>query len=170
VLALGIYDARLRSAVLRGKQPHGAPLMAALADLLVDNWIADLLTEPFDVVVPVPHDWRRRFWRMHNSAETVAEQLARRLQRPCVSHVLRKPKPTPSQSAAPPSIRRLQQRGAFVASSTVGLAGVRILLVDDVLTTGATAHAAAQALRTLQPADIFVAVLARGLGHGHVRS
>lgn len=170
VMALGAYDGRLRSAVLRGKHPHGAPLVAAMTDLLVDAWIADLLTEPFNAVVPVPHHWRRRFLRLHNPPETIAEQLARRLQRPYTPHILRKPRPTPSQTHAPISVRRQQQRGAFECPETVDLTGARLLLVDDVLTTGATAHAAATALRSRHAADVIVAVLARGVGAAHVKT
>jgi ComF family protein len=170
VLALGVYDGRMRSAVLRGKQSHGAPLIAALTDLLVDACLADLLTEPFDAVVPVPHHWQRRIVRLHTPAETIAERLARRLQRPYTPHILRKSRATPSQTHAPPSVRRRQQRGAFEVPETTDLAGARLLLVDDVLTTGATAHGAATALRARHAADVIVAVLARGIGTPHVKS
>lgn len=170
VLALGVHDGLLRQAVLRGKHPHGAPLIAALTDLFMDTWIADLLTEPFDAIVPVPHDWRRRFWRLHTPAETIAERLSRRLQRPQALHILRKPRATPSQAASPPSVRRRQQRGAFEATATCDLTGARVLLVDDVLTTGATANAAAAALKSRNAADVIVVVLARGVGHAFARS
>jgi predicted amidophosphoribosyltransferase len=169
VLALGVYDGRMRWAVLRGKHPHGAPLIAALTDLLVDACIADLLTEPFDAVVPVPHHWRRRLMRLHTPAETIAERLARRLQRPYTPHILRKPRATPSQTHSPASVRRQQQRGAFECPEAVDLSGARLLLVDDVLTTGATAHAAATALRSRNAADVIIAVLARGIGAPHVK-
>jgi predicted amidophosphoribosyltransferase len=167
VIALGVYDDHLKSAVLRGKHPHGAPVIAALTDLLVDQRVTDLLSERFDVVASVPHDWRRRVWRVHTPAETIADQLAQRLQRPYLPQVLRKPRPTPSQTRSPPSLRRTQQRGAFTTSDTLDLTGVRVLLVDDVLTTGATAHAAATALKQQHVADVIVAVLARGLGQPH---
>jgi predicted amidophosphoribosyltransferase len=170
VLALGAYDGPLRSAVLRGKHPHGAPLIAALTDLLVETQTSDLLSERFDAVVPVPHDWQRRFWKLHTPAETIGSQLARRLQRPYVPQILRKPRATPKQGLSPRSVRRRQQRGAFEAPETVDLRGARLLLVDDVLTTGATAHAAATALRSRNAADVIVAVLARASGTPHVKS
>jgi predicted amidophosphoribosyltransferase len=168
VIALGVYDGTMRSMIVRGKRSHGAPLVTALTDLLVDERISDLLTEPFDAVVPVPHDWRRRFWRLHTPAETIGSRLAHRLQRPYAPHILRKPRPTPSQALSPASERRRQQRGAFEATETLDLTGARLLLVDDVLTTGATAHAAATALKARHAADVIVAVLARGLGESRV--
>lgn len=164
VLALGVYEGNLRSAILRGKEPTGAALVTALTDLLIDTCLGDLLTEPFDAVVPVPHDWRRRFWRLHSPAETIAHRLAQRLQRRYAPHLLRKPRSTPLQSRTPPALRRRQQRQAFEVPAVWNLAGARLLLVDDVLTTGATAHAAATALRDRQAADVLVVVLARGIG------
>jgi len=165
VLAWGVYDGLLRQTMLRGKSARGRPVILLLADLFLADLLPDLLTEPFDAVVPVPHDWRRRVWQLQAPSETFAERIASRLQRRYTPHILRKPRATPRQATAPPSVRRRQQRGAFVVPPGLDLTGARLLLVDDVLTTGATAHAAAQALRAAGAADIVVAVLVRGLGH-----
>jgi LSD1 subclass zinc finger protein len=165
VLAWGVYEGRLRQTILQAKGVHGRPAVMLLADLFLNDALADLLTEPFDVIVPVPHDWRRRVWQLHAPSETFAERLAQRLERRYTPQILQKPRPTPRQIAAPASIRRRQQRGAFVVPESVSLDGARVLLVDDVLTTGATAHAASQALRQAGAADVIVAVLARGVGH-----
>lgn len=164
VLALGEYDAELRRAVLAGKTPHGAPYIVALTDAFLDSAISELLTETYDAIIPVPHHWQRRFWQMHSASETVAERLAKQLRRPYAPHILRKPLATPLQAAAAPSERRRQQRGAFDVVPGCRLDGLRLLLVDDVLTTGATAHAAAQTLRSAGAADVIVAVLARAIG------
>ncbi|MDZ4685812.1 MAG: double zinc ribbon domain-containing protein [Planctomycetaceae bacterium] len=170
VLAWGVYDGLLRSTILSGKTVHGRPLVMLLADLFLNDLLADLLTEPFDAIVPVPHDWRRRVWQLHSPSETFAERLAGRLQRRYAPQILRKPRATPRQAAAPPSVRRRQQRGAFVVPESLDLTGARLLLVDDVLTTGATAHAASQALREAGAADVVVAVLARASGQHSARA
>lgn len=164
VLAWGLYDGLLQQTILQAKMTHGRPLAMALADLLLDDALPDLLTEPFDAVVPVPHDWQRRVWQLHTPSETIAERLASRLDRRFLPQLLSKPRPTPRQAAAPPSVRRRQQKGAFVVPEQRSLAGARLLLVDDVMTTGATAQAATQALLAAGAADIIVAVIARGLG------
>ncbi|OYW16306.1 MAG: hypothetical protein B7Z55_14240 [Planctomycetales bacterium 12-60-4] len=164
VLSLGVYDAELRRAVLMGKELHGSPVITALADVFLDRHLADLWTEPFEAIVPVPHHWRRRLWHLHAASETFAERLAGRLRRPYAPHILRKPRSTARQSSVPPSVRRQQQRGAFEVPEVIRLDGARLLLVDDVLTTGATANAVARALRAAGAADVLVAVLARGLG------
>ncbi|MBI1345859.1 hypothetical protein GC163_06175 [bacterium] len=165
VLALGPYESTLRRTILTGKTAHGAPHISALTDMLIDSRLPELLVEPFDAIVPVPHHWQRRFWQLHAASETVAERLASRLRRRYAPHILRKPKATPLQSSSTPSERRKQQRGAFTTPEGCRLDGLRLLLVDDVLTTGATAHAATQALIAAGAADVLVVVLARGLGH-----
>lgn len=169
VIALGVYDGALQAAIGQGQQVHGGPLMRGLTDLLIADRLADFLGEEFDAVVPIPQDWQRRFFGIHSAPETVAERLSERLRRP-MRVLLRKPRPTPPQVGAAPSVRRVQQRGAFEVLGGVTLNGARLLLVDDVLTTGATAEAATRALRAAGAADVVVAVIARGLGASSVRA
>lgn len=170
VMALGTHGGALQAAILQGQQVHGGPLMRGLTDLLVADHLTEFLAEEFDAIVPVPQDWQRRFFGIHSAAETIAERLGERLQRPVRTSILRKPRPTPSQTGASPSARREQQRGAFEVPVGINLNGARLLLADDVLTTGATAEAAARALKKAGAADVVVAVIARGLGSSSVRA
>lgn len=170
VMALGTYDGALQAAIGRGQLVHGGPLMRGLTDLLVADHLTEFLAEEFDAVVPVPQDWQRRFFGIHSAAETIAERLSERLQRPMRASILRKPRPTPPQTGAAPSVRREQQRGAFEVPVGTDLTGARLLLADDVLTTGATAEAATRALKKAGAADVVIAVIARGLGASSVRA
>lgn len=164
VIALGEYAGRLQQLVRRGKLAAGAPAMLALTDLFLDRHHADLLTETFDAIVPVPHYWMRRGWQIHAASETIAERLARRLRRPYTPHILLKRKPTPLQAQSSVSDRLRQQRGAFEVEPGLRLESARLVLVDDVMTTGATVQAAARALIDAGAADVLVVVLARGVG------
>lgn len=170
VLALGVYDGALQAAIGNGQQVHGGPLMRGLTDLLMADHLPEFLAEEFDAVVPIPQDWQRRFFGIHSAAETIAARLSERLRRPMRADVLRKPRPTPAQTGAAPSVRRVQQRGAFEVPAGIVLTGARILVADDVLTTGATAEAAARALKKAGAADVVIAVIARGLGTGSLRT
>ena len=163
VVSLGAYGGSLRDAVLTVKQSRGEILATALAELLVlrDQEFFD--SAKADVVVPVPHHWTDRVLSQHLPPETLAARIARLLKVPLSSHILAKVRRTPPQTALEPSERRNNLRGAFRLIGRPQLAGARVLLVDDVLTTGTTAHRAASLLKKAG-ATVNVAVLARGLG------
>jgi predicted amidophosphoribosyltransferase len=146
------------------KQPGGEPLAAALAELFAGKWRDVLLDRKIDLIVPVPHHWRQRVWRKHLPPVTLARFLSRSLAVPCSLDVVAKVKVTPLQSSLPPSLRKTNLKDAFAAGRGLKLAGGRVLLVDDVLTTGATAHRATRVLRDLGAAAVDVAVIARALG------
>jgi len=105
-----------------------------------------------------------RYWsRGYNQSEALARSLAKNLRIPCNPHCLRRSRRTPLQSlAATPVARRHNVRAAFEARRGTDIAGKVVLLVDDVLTTGATANEAAKAIRPFKPRHILVAVLAHG--------
>lgn len=112
---------------------------------------------------PVPTYWLQRFSRRQHAAETLAHVWARRLQVPQAPHILRKVRWTPPQARLTPSQRRTNLRQAFAARRDA-LSGASVLLADDVLTTGTTAHEAARQLRLAGAGKVVVAVIARGLG------
>jgi ComF family protein len=163
-LAIGAYDARLRLACLQAKRDSSGRIVRALTDLMFGRWQAELNALNVDVIVPVPAHWTSRFLRAAAPAEAVALRLARLLRRPCDLHTLRKRRRTPQQSSLPPSQRRENLRNAFAVVRGVRLDGVRVLLVDDVLTTGTTAHRGASVLKQAGAERVTVAVLARGIG------
>lgn len=164
VWRLGVYEELRREACLRMKGAGGAPLAAALAEMLWQHHARYLETAEIDLVVPVPLHWRKRLQRRHNPAETLARALARRLHRRCSHRMLKRWRATASQSRLPPSRRWENVRGAFRVRPTFNPKGARVLLVDDVLTTGATCSEAAGALKKAGAARVQVAVVCRGQG------
>jgi predicted amidophosphoribosyltransferase len=165
VLSLGVYDARLRSAVLAAKQAGGDVLTAALAELLARREADAFGNLKIELIVPVPHHWTDRLLRRHLPPVTFAARLSHLLDAPWSPHIIAKVRRTPPQSALEPTDRRNNLRGAFRLVGRPEFDGTRILLVDDVLTTGTTAHRAAALLKKAG-ARVYVAVLARGLGGG----
>jgi ComF family protein len=136
-------------------------LARPLADLLAR---ALPLDERFDAVVPVPLHWRRRWSRGFNQSALLARALARRSGIPMIQ-ALRRTRSTAVQAGLSNSSRRqnvvaafsVRRAGAFAGK----LAGRRILLIDDVLTTGATAAACAIALKRAGAAHVAVLTVAR---------
>ena len=163
-LRLGAYDGPLRAAVLRTKNQFGRGLAIALGDLLAARHADELSAWKPDAVVPVPMHWSRRMWRGGNSPQVVAERLAARLGIPLASHLLARRRRTALQASLPPSRRAANVRGAFRARAHRDLPGSRLLLVDDVMTTGATLNEASRTLSRAGAGSLAVAVLARAEG------
>jgi ComF family protein len=161
-MRLGSYEGFLREAVLRMKNHSGEGLAELCGELWAENAKSAFHALGIDALVPVPLHWRRRWRRGYNQSEAVAHGLAARLRLPCRSSWLRRTRATPMQTAQTLAGRRENVRGAFAA--TLPLAGRTILLVDDVMTTGATASEAARALRSAGGGRVVVAVLARAHG------
>ena len=161
VVRLGRYEGELKHACLRIKDPRGSRLATALADLLVEVQGAELRTLGADLIVPIPLHWLRHWRRGYDQAGHLAQRLGLRLGLP-VRAVLRRRRPTSPQSELSPTERRRNVRGAFRVRPSPALQGASVLLVDDILTTGATCHQAARVLRRAGARRVVVAVVARG--------
>ncbi len=160
-LRLGPYDGLLRQVILRLKDRRGE----GLAELIGERW-AEQDRERFralgaDAVVPVPLHFWRRMVRGYNQSQALARGLSLRLGMPCQAGWLRRVRNTPRQTAQTVAGRKENVRGAFAVRPGISLRGRCVLLVDDVMTTGATAAEAARTLRAAGAARIAVAVLAR---------
>ncbi len=162
-LALGPYAHSIRDLCLRLKYERDAWLAPWLSNLLAEARQSELTQLPRDAwIVPVPLHWWRRMQRGFNQAEALAKGLSRpldlRVRRP-----LRRIKATDRLAFKTASGRMDAMRQAFRARLDPGLNGRTILLVDDILTTGATCGAAARALKQAGAKRVIVAVLARTL-------
>lgn len=116
-------------------------------------------------VVPIPMHWQRRLIRGTNSPDILAERLAEGLGVPVMHRALRRCRNTLPQKDLKPHERFQNVRGAFQWASPEQLQGARVLLVDDILTTGATCSEAARVLKKAGGAQaVIVAVLARADG------
>ncbi len=108
--------------------------------------------------------WSRRLRRGTSSADVLAEVFARHLGVPSAERLLVRRRNTLPQFNLPPKKRFTNVRGAFGISAGYDLLAERVLLVDDILTTGATCHEVAKTLRRAGARHISVVVVARAVG------
>jgi ComF family protein len=165
VVPLGRYGGLLRAVVLRMKRPQHESLSWSMGRLMAQSRRESLVAWHADYVVPVPMHWSRRLVRAVNSPDVLASCVAGELGIPC-RRVLRRARKTKLQWDLRVEERFRNLRGAFELRSGYDLGGARILLVDDILTTGATASAAATACRNAGAQGVAVVVLARAEGDG----
>jgi ComF family protein len=162
VVRLGPYDGLLRDTILRLKHWNAEGLAERLGQLWAEARQDTLRDLHADAVVPIPLHWKRHLTRGYNQSHALARMLAAVLRVPCRPRWLRRLRATPAQtSQTSATARKENMHGAFTASRGLTLQGKTILLVDDVMTTGSTAHEAARALRAAKPSHIIVAVLGR---------
>jgi ComF family protein len=164
VLALAPYQGPVRDLCLRLKHRRDAWLARWLIELVADArrgpLEAEVRRDPGSLVVPVPLHWTRRFERGYNQAEALADALSR-----CLglrsSRPLRRVKRTAILAGAGRTERAERLRGAFRSRPVKGRT---VLLVDDILTTGATCGSAARALKKAGARRVVAIVVARAEG------
>lgn len=176
--SFAIYNHALSEAVLLLKYEQVTSLAewfgARLAEITLtggSEWRAD-------VVVPVPLHRDRRRERGYNQAELIAKSVARHLKLPINSKLLIRTKPRPPQLVLSRAEHWASVRGAYATRGGMKIDKLRVLLVDDVLTTGATLDSCSRALKRAGATAVLgitigrvrsgaVAAVAPGPGSGH---
>ncbi|TCL21909.1 ComF family protein [Azotobacter chroococcum] len=157
------YAFPIDTLIARFKHQARWPLGRLLGELLerhLQHAFAEGLPRP-DCLLPVPLAKGRLRRRGFNQAAMLARWLDGPLQLPVDEELLRRPQDTPAQQELDAAARRRNLRGAFALADPAALAGRHVALVDDVLTTGATAEALARLLRAAGAARVDVYCLAR---------
>ncbi len=137
--------------------------------LAVAGWLGERLAArlagqaPAELIVPLPLHPQRLAERGFNQAGEIAAHLEKRLKIPVDRYSLQRTRATPAQAELPLKERHKNVRGAFECRSD--LSGKHILLLDDVMTSGATANECARVLKLHGAARVSVAVAARALKH-----
>lgn len=154
-----IYDTHSRPLVLKLKHGDRTDMAVHLA-----RWLQRAGTEitpAADIIIPVPlHRWRLLL-RAYNQSALLAHALGRLTGKPVAADALTRIKPTVSQGGLSKKERRRNVARAFTVRKPAMVEGKRVLLIDDVLTSGATANACAAALLNAGAAAVDVLALAR---------
>ncbi len=158
--AVFVYTDASRDLVLRFKHADATHAAAAFG-----KWLAragsDLIAEA-DVLVPVPLHWTRLFRRRYNQSALLAQALGKETGLPVVERALTRRRATPSLGRLNRSARRRRLAGAIASGKMAQqVSGKRVLLIDDVLTTGETAAACIRPLTRAGATGVDVLTLAR---------
>lgn len=154
-----VYDEASKPLILRFKHAdrlHPAPALSAwMARAASDIW------PMADVIAPVPlHRWR--LWRRrYNQAALLAKAIGKKTGLPVCVDLLVRRRATPPQGKLGRKERHENVAGAFALRQNADVAGKRVVLIDDVMTSGATAAACARALLKAGAASVYVVTLAR---------
>ena len=157
VYSFGSYEGTLRNLIHLLKYGRIETLADPLAKLLVR---ALPLDESFDLVMPMPVHWRKLWERGFNQAELISRPVANRYGIK-LSGNLRRSRYTKPQAGLSETERRTNLKGSFAVRRPDEIKGKKILLIDDVFTTGATLRAAAEALKAAGAARVSALTLAR---------
>lgn len=160
------YDNGSRRLVLsfkHGDRLEGAEAFSRWMGQSLRSKLPGISVTDIDWVVPVPLHRFRLFKRRYNQAAILAHGVARELGRCCAPDLLMRTRPTPSQGGLNRDERRKNVRNAFAVRPSWHdqVTDRRILLVDDVITTGATLDACAQILKRAGAAQVLVVALGR---------
>ncbi|WP_218933790.1 ComF family protein [Rubripirellula lacrimiformis] len=168
VIALWSYRDRVTDAVVAAKYVHNAPLADALGRRLGDRVAAAVSDHPPDMVTFVPSHLSRQLTRGGNAIVTIAQRVAAPLRCPC-RRLLRTSRRIAKQAWLDDQMRQKNVHGAFLVRKSYAsprspqIANRHILVVDDVLTTGATANEVARVLKIGGASRITLAVVARAV-------
>ncbi len=168
--SFGLYSANLRAAILQLKFHRRERLGRKLGGLLASTW-PSLMTPDADeppILLPVPLHRSRQSERGYNQAELLAAGLAKELalrrgesRLRVDTRSLKRLRSTPPQTGLTTSARQENVRGVFAVTSPEHVVGKTIVLVDDVMTTGATVSACAEVLKRSGARHVLVLALAR---------
>ncbi len=155
--SFGSYEGPLRKLIHLFKYGKVETLAQPLSRFLCQALPLDL---NFDLVIAMPMHWRKQWERGFNQAELLGRPVAKRYGLSLAANLRRK-RYTKAQAGLSELQRRENLKGSFAVKRPEEIAGKRILLIDDVFTTGATLRAAAAALKAARAARVSALTLAR---------
>jgi ComF family protein len=158
-----IFSGPVQELIHRFKYGHKVHLCRPLGLLTARQLAGFAAAAAADLVMPVPLHRKRLRWRGYNQAALLAGSLAKQWRLPLVRQNLRRVRWTEPQVNLAAGERELNVRGAFAVSNRDAVAGKRIILVDDVFTTGSTVAECARTLKRAGAEAVFIVTVARAV-------
>ncbi|MBI4778092.1 ComF family protein [Candidatus Desantisbacteria bacterium] len=161
--AVGTYENVLKKAIWLFKYEGKTGLQETLGSLMVDRIRCLGWNEGIDIIVPVPLHKTKLKSRGYNQSDILAAFMSKKLGIPVSRNNLKRIKATTTQASLKRSQRIKNIHNAFSIKQPEKFSGKRILLIDDVFTTGATSNECSRILKQASSSGIFVLTLARGV-------
>lgn len=159
VRAAMVYDAASSALVTNLKYRDATQQVSGLVAMMLRAG-AEILPRA-EIIVPVPLHWKRHVRRKYNQAALLAYMLADKVRLPMLPDALERVQHTPPQAGLPRKERLKNVQHAFAVKHADAVAGKSVLLVDDVVTTGATVEACSRVLLSAGAREVHVLALAR---------
>lgn len=154
-----VYNDSLKKLILRFKNYDGLHLGP-----MFNNWLQRCNVENIDIIIPVPLHWWRFFMRQYNQATEIGKAVSKHTKIPINSSILKRHKSTETQGHKNKFLRYQNLSNAFVVVDPSHiLKNTRVLLIDDVLTSGATVNACAKVLLKAGAINVDVLTIARAV-------
>jgi ComF family protein len=152
------YDESSKKLIHALKYNDQTYLARIFAKLLFNSYKQDILK--YDVIAPVPMHWLKRMFRMYNQAMLLAQEISSISGLPVINDNLQKVRWTKAQSSLDKNARLSNLQGSFKVKNPDFFKGKKVILVDDVLTTGATVKECAKLLKKSGASQIMVLTIA----------
>lgn len=153
----------LRQVIQKFKYGRKVALGKPLGQLMARGCEEFLVSFRAEMIIPVPLHPRRLRWRGFNQSVLLGRQISRVYEIPLDPFALRRVKDTPPQTQLTEEDRRRNMRGAFTLSRQTSIKSKRLLLVDDVYTSGATVNECSRVLKRGGARAVYVLALARAV-------
>lgn len=161
LLYLFQYESLIRKLILRYKFSNKAYLNHFFANEIAKNEQTKELLKQYDLIIPVPMHKKKMQKRGYNQTELVADQLEKSLQIPARKDILSKVVNTTTQSKLGAKARQTNIQHAFFIQNDREVEDKKIILLDDIYTTGATSEECGRILKEAGAREILVLVLAK---------
>ena len=155
------YQGMIRKIILNYKFNDRAYLYKTIVNFLLKNKKIFAFLKSYDTIVPVPISQKRRKERGYNQSELISKELAKQLEIEYNQRSLYKKKNIMEQSKLNKEQRRINIQGVYELYNQKSLTNKKILLVDDIYTTGSTANECCRILSQAQPKKIGILTLAK---------
>ncbi len=155
------YEGEIREAILKFKFQEEAYLYKTFTKIILDNLEVCEYIKTFDIIIPVPIHRKRRLERGYNQSELIANEISKQLRTNIERNILIKIRNNPKQSTLKLEERKSNVKNAYDLREKQKIEDKKILLIDDIFTTGNTVNECAKKLKEAGASKVSVLTIAR---------